>query len=92
MYSFFSQGAYDLPVNSALVIVAEIARLAHAERVSHSVLVPALGSLDVAAEPTVAISTEVLRVVPPVRMLTFCDWHRQLFLGGGWRYRALSLV
>ena len=65
------------------MIVAKIACLAHAERVGESLLVLAFGGLDVAAEPTVAIRAQVLRVVPPVRMLAFGDLHRYLFLGRG---------
>ena len=74
------------------MIVAKIACLAHAERVGESLLVLAFGGLDVAAEPTVAISAKVLRVVLSVRMLTFSDSHWLLFLGRGWRFRARSLV
>ncbi len=49
------------------------------------VLVLAFGGLDLAAEPTVAIRAQVLRVVPPVRMLTFSDSHRHLLIKRGWR-------
>jgi hypothetical protein len=83
------------------VVVAEITSLAHVERVGESLLVLAFGGLDVAAEPTVAIRAQVLRVVPPVRMLAFSDSHRLLFFGRGrwygsyrknWRFRARYLV
>ena len=101
MYSFFDQGAYELSVNSTLVVVAKITSLAHAERVGESILVLAFGGLDVAAEPTVAIRAQVFCVVPPVRMLAFSDLHVHLFLGRGrrcgsyrknWRFLAQYLV
>ena len=83
------------------MVVAEITSLAHVERVGESLLVLAFGGLDVAAEPTVAIRAQVLRVVPPVRMLAFSDLHVHLFLGRGrrcgsyrknWRFLARYLV
>lgn len=66
----------SLDLGATLMVVGEVASLAHAHRVEQSISVTALGRVLVATELAVAGRAHVLGVVLAVRVRTFSDLHR----------------